>query len=53
MFEPGWRADPVDGHDGAGLGLGLARRLVGGAGGELRLDETTGGAVFVLDLPAG
>jgi signal transduction histidine kinase len=53
VFEPGWRADPVDGHDGAGLGLALARRLVTAAGGELRVEETAGGAVFVLDLPAG
>ncbi|MBA3523060.1 MAG: sensor histidine kinase, partial [Geodermatophilaceae bacterium] len=28
VFEPGYRGDPGDGHDGAGLGLALARRLV-------------------------
>ena len=33
VFEPGWRADPEDGHDGAGLGLALARRLAAAAGG--------------------
>jgi signal transduction histidine kinase len=53
VFEPGWRGDPVDGHDGAGLGLALARRLVAAAGGELGVEETMGGAVFVLDLPPG
>jgi signal transduction histidine kinase len=53
VFEPGWRGDPLDGHDGAGLGLPLARRLVAAAGGELRVEETAGGAVFVLDLPRG
>ena len=53
VFEPGWRADPADGHDGAGLGLALARRLVRAAGGELRVEETRGGATFVLDLPPG
>ena len=53
VFEPGWRGDPVDGHDGAGLGLALARRLVRAGGGELRIQETTGGAAFVLDLPLG
>ena len=53
VFEPGWRGDPVDGHDGAGLGLALARRLVRAGGGELRIQETRGGAAFVLDLPLG
>jgi signal transduction histidine kinase len=53
VFEPGWRGDPADGHDGAGLGLALARRLVVAAGGDLRVETTTGGATFVLDLPAG
>jgi signal transduction histidine kinase len=53
VFEPGWRAEPADGHDGAGLGLALARRLVHAAGGELRLEETGAGATFALDLPAG
>jgi signal transduction histidine kinase len=53
VFEPGWRGDPVDDHDGAGLGLALARRLVRAGGGELRIQETRGGAAFVLDLPLG
>jgi signal transduction histidine kinase len=53
VFEPGWRAEPSDGHDGAGLGLALARRLVHAAGGELRVEDAQPGASFVLDLPAG
>jgi signal transduction histidine kinase len=53
VFEPGWRAEPSDGHDGAGVGLALARRLVHAAGGELRLERTTAGAVFAMDLPGG
>ncbi|QHC23291.1 sensor histidine kinase [Streptomyces sp. GS7] len=52
VFEPGYRADPEDGHDGAGLGLPLARRLARTAGGDLTLDATTTGARFVIRLPA-
>jgi signal transduction histidine kinase len=52
VFEPGWRSEPADGHDGAGLGLALARRLVHAAGGELRVEETRVGATFAFDLPA-
>ncbi|MFE9221869.1 sensor histidine kinase [Streptomyces lavendulae] len=54
LFQPGRRADPGDGHDGAGLGLPLARRLARSAGGEAELGERGGGgAVFVVRLPAG
>ncbi|MFE2874498.1 sensor histidine kinase [Streptomyces roseus] len=54
LFQPGRRADPGDGHDGAGLGLPLARRLARSAGGEAELGEPgDGGAVFVVSLPAG
>ncbi|WP_327364321.1 sensor histidine kinase [Streptomyces sp. NBC_01296] len=54
LFQPGRRADPGDGHDGAGLGLPLARRLARSAGGEAELGEQGGGgAVFVVRLPAG
>ncbi|MEU6261020.1 HAMP domain-containing sensor histidine kinase [Streptomyces sp. NPDC047043] len=54
LFEPGRRADPDDGHAGAGLGLPLARRLARSAGGEVAHDPGhTPGARFVVSLPAG
>lgn len=54
LFQPGRRADPEDGHGGAGLGLPLARRLARSAGGEVRHDPGHApGARFVVSLPAG
>jgi signal transduction histidine kinase len=53
VFEPGRRADPADGHDGAGLGLALARRLARAAGGDVHLAAGARGARFVVRLPAG
>ncbi|MGX1850138.1 ATP-binding protein [Streptomyces sp. NPDC055299] len=53
LFEPGRRADPGDGHDGAGLGLALARRLARAAGGDLTLAAAGPGAQFAVTLPAG
>ena len=53
LFEPGRRARPEDGHDGAGLGLALARRLARAAGGDIDLDTAAPGARFVVTLPAG
>jgi signal transduction histidine kinase len=53
VFEPGWRGEPADGHDGAGLGLALARRLVHAAGGKVHVEPVGPGATFLLDLPAG
>ena len=50
VFEPGRRADPDDGHVGAGLGLALARRLAHVAGGDISLDGDAG-SVFVVVLP--
>ncbi|MBO0653708.1 sensor histidine kinase [Streptomyces triculaminicus] len=53
LFQPGRRADPGDGHGGAGLGLPLARRLARSADGDVRHDaQHTPGAAFVISLPA-
>ncbi|MFJ3307322.1 sensor histidine kinase [Streptomyces sp. NPDC086549] len=54
LFQPGRRADADDGHDGAGLGLPLARRLARAVGGEVSYDPGhTPGARFTVSLPAG
>ncbi|WP_256177526.1 sensor histidine kinase [Kitasatospora aureofaciens] len=53
VFEAGRRAHPGDGHDGAGLGLPLARRLARAAGGDITLAPSPDGARFVVSLPAG
>ncbi|AEM85798.1 sensor histidine kinase [Streptomyces violaceusniger] len=54
LFQPGRRADPGDGHRGAGLGLPLARRLARSAGGEVSYDRGhTPGARFMVSLPPG
>ncbi|MFE7127831.1 sensor histidine kinase [Streptomyces sp. NPDC057617] len=53
LFEPGRRATPDDGHDGAGLGLALARRLARAADGDITLDTDGTGARFTVTLPAG
>ncbi|RMB86093.1 ATP-binding protein [Streptomyces shenzhenensis] len=54
LFQPGRRAEPGDGHGGAGLGLPLARRLARSAGGEVTFDPgNVPGARFVVTLPAG
>src|SRR4051812_1040271 len=52
VFEFGWRAEPDDGHDGAGLGLALARRLATAAAGGIAVVPGDGGGQFVVDLPA-
>lgn len=48
-FDPGVRGDDA-GHDGAGLGLPLARRLARSCGGDVVLGPGPGGC-FVLELP--
>ena len=53
VFEPGHRGDPYDGHDGAGLGLALARRLARSAGGDVILASPAPGATFEVLLPRG
>jgi signal transduction histidine kinase len=54
LFQPGRRADPGDGHGGAGLGLPLSRRLARSAGGEVSHDPGHApGARFMVTLPAG
>jgi signal transduction histidine kinase len=52
VFGPGWRADPTDSHDGAGLGLALVHRLATAAAGSVRAEPGPGGSVTVR-LPAG
>jgi len=49
IFEPGFRGERDDQHDGAGLGLALARRLARSAAGELSVVGT--GSTFRLRLP--
>jgi two-component system heavy metal sensor histidine kinase CusS len=53
VFEPGFRGNGADGHDGAGLGLPLARRLAGAVGGTVVCRSGSGGGVFVIRLPRG
>jgi two-component system heavy metal sensor histidine kinase CusS len=50
VFTPGRRLNPADGHDGAGLGLALARRLVRAGGGDLTSTAGPGGC-FTVRLP--
>ncbi|MEV6118408.1 HAMP domain-containing sensor histidine kinase [Streptomyces sp. NPDC052109] len=53
LFQPGRRADDTDGHDGAGLGLPLARRLARAVGGDVSYDPAhTPGTRFTVSLPA-
>jgi signal transduction histidine kinase len=50
VFEPGVGSE-ADGHDGAGLGLALSRRLARAAGGDVTVADSDGGTTFVVALP--
>jgi signal transduction histidine kinase len=53
VFEPGWRGNADDEHDGAGLGLALARRLAAAAGAQISVVPVARGCWFAVDLPGG
>jgi len=54
IFEPGRRGRVGSREtNGAGLGLALARRLARSASGDVEAAAGTGGARFVVRLPAG
>ncbi|GAA4988834.1 hypothetical protein GCM10025734_14790 [Kitasatospora paranensis] len=53
VFAPGYRGDPDDGHDGAGLGLALSRRLARQVGGDVVCVPGAGGGRFEVTLPRG
>lgn len=50
IFEPFERLVRDDGHQGAGLGLSIARSLARSMGGDVALDSVDGGASFVVRL---
>jgi len=51
VFSPGFRADPTDGHLGAGLGLALTRRICRSAGGDTTAAVVDGRTTLTLYLP--
>ncbi len=54
IFDPGFRnaGTQTDAHDGAGLGLALARRLARAAGGDVDARASEDGGRFTVRLPA-
>ena len=52
VFDPFSRGRHASGHQGAGLGLFIARRVVEAHGGSISLRPSKSGATFVLELPA-
>jgi len=53
IFEPGYRGQSADGHQGAGLGLALANRLITAADGSISAANRNGhGAVLTVTVPA-
>jgi signal transduction histidine kinase len=53
VFEPGYSHDDRRRHNGAGLGLSLARRLARAADGDVTLVTDAGPTTFLVTLPAG
>ncbi len=52
VFRRFQRGSTARGHDGTGLGLDVARRLLRAMGGRIRYEGDGGGATFVITLPA-
>lgn len=52
LFEPFARGSNTSEAEGSGLGLPISRGLAESMGGDLSYEGGSGGAVFVLDLPA-
>ncbi len=55
IFDPGFSVNeqPSNGHLGAGLGLPLARRLAGSAGGQVEAGASDEGGLFTVRVPCG
>ncbi len=52
IFEPGYRGETADGHQGAGLGLALAHRLITAADGTISAASNGHGAELTVTMPA-